>query len=52
MFMFFLLYKKKLGKTWNTLHNFCPDFSPIYSLEKVTLVAESQRQSVDLSWPI
>ncbi len=39
-----------VSKAWNTLHDFCPDFLLIYSLEKMTLVAESQSQSADLSW--
>ncbi len=30
--------------------NFCPDFPPIYSPSKMMLVAESLRQSGDLSW--
>ncbi len=34
---------------WNTLHDFCPDFPQIYSLEKLMLVAKDQSQSVDLS---
>ncbi len=34
---------------WNTLHDFCPEFPLIYSLDKSTLVAESQSQSADLS---
>uniref|UniRef100_A0A673IRG8 Palmitoyltransferase n=1 Tax=Sinocyclocheilus rhinocerous TaxID=307959 RepID=A0A673IRG8_9TELE len=32
------------SKTCNTLHDFCPDFPPIYSLEKLSLVAKSQSQ--------
>ncbi len=34
----------------NTLHDVCPDFSPIYSLEKLMLVDKDQSQSADLSW--
>ncbi len=30
---------------WNTLHDFCPDFPPIYIQEKSTIVAKSQSQS-------
>ncbi len=37
------------AKGWKTLHDFCPYFPPIYYLEKLTLVAESQSQSADLS---
>ncbi len=40
------------SKAWNTLHDFCLDFPPIYSLEMLMLVAESQSQSADLSWQI
>ncbi len=38
-----------LPKGWNTLHDLCPDCPMIYSVEKLILVAESQRQSADLS---
>ncbi len=31
---------------------FCPEFPPIYSLEKLTLVAKGPSQSADLSWQI
>ncbi len=34
---------------WNTLHDFCPDFPQIYSLE-LMLVGKDQSQSADLSW--
>lgn len=36
-------------KGWNTLHNFCPDFSPICSLEKLILVVKSHSQSADFA---
>ncbi len=40
------------AKAWNTLRDFCPDFPRFYSLNKLTLVEESQSQSADYSWQI
>ncbi len=40
------MHFKKLGFSWskgcNTLHDFCPDVPPIYRLDNLMLVAESQ----------
>ncbi len=51
LYIFILVSFDKLdysSKTWNTIHNFLPWFS----LEMLTLVAQSQSQSADLSWHI
>ncbi len=34
---------------WNTLRDFFPDLTHIYSLEKMMLLAKEQSQSADLS---